>query len=60
MVNLGDDVPSEFLSSEEVYRTSIEGRQQIVGQNVLPRCPSKSLLQLMWLVLKDKVLVSSN
>jgi P-type Ca2+ transporter type 2C len=54
----GASLPSEFQYSEEVYRTSIEDRQRIFGQNVLPRRPSKSLLQLMWLALKDKVLVS--
>jgi P-type Ca2+ transporter type 2C len=43
-----------------VYRTPIEDRQRILGQNILPRRSSKSLLQLMWLALKDKVLVSSN
>jgi Ca2+-transporting ATPase len=59
-VSLGGDVPAEFQSSEKVYRTPIEDRQRIFGQNILPRRPSKSLLQLMWLALKDKVLVSSN
>ena len=59
-VSLGGDVPTEFQSSEEVCRTSIEDRQRIFSQNILPRRPSKSLLQLMWLGLKDKVLVSSN
>jgi P-type Ca2+ transporter type 2C len=59
-VSLGGDVPAEFQSSEEVYRTPIEDRQRILGQNILPRRSSKSLLQLMWLALKDKVLVSSN
>ena len=58
--SLGGDAPAGFQSSEEVYRTSIEDRQRIFGQNVLPRRPSKSLFQLMWLALKDKVLVSSN
>jgi Ca2+-transporting ATPase len=59
-VSLGGDVPAEVQSSEEVYRTSIKDRQRIFGRNVLPRLPSKSLLQLMWFELKDKVLVSSN
>jgi Ca2+-transporting ATPase len=59
-VSLGGSVPAEFQTSEEVYRTSIEDRQRIFGQNVLPRRATKSLLQLMWLALKDKVLVSSN
>ena len=59
-VSLGGDAPTALQFSEEVYRTSIEDRQRIFGQNVLPRRPSKSLLQLMWLALKDKVLVSSD
>jgi P-type Ca2+ transporter type 2C len=59
-VSLGGDVPAGFQFSEEVYTTSIEDRQRVFGQNVLPRRPSKSLLQLMWLALKDKVLVSSS
>jgi Ca2+-transporting ATPase len=56
----GDDVLAESQSSKEVYRTSIEDRQRIFDHNVLSRRPSKSLLQLIWLELKDKVLVSSN
>ncbi len=58
-VSLGGGVPAEFQSSEEVYRASIEDRKRTFGQNVVPRRPIKSLLQLMWLALKDKVLVSS-
>ena len=59
-VSLGGDVPAELQFSEEAYRTSIEDRQRIFGHNILPRRPTKTLLQLMWLALKDKVLVSSN
>jgi Ca2+-transporting ATPase len=59
-VSLGGDVAAEFQYSEEAYRTSIEDRRRVFGQNVLPRRPTKTLLQLMWLALKDKVLVSSN
>jgi P-type Ca2+ transporter type 2C len=44
--------------SQDVYKTSIEDRQHIYGQNALPHVKSKSLLLLMWLALKDKVLVS--
>jgi Ca2+-transporting ATPase len=53
----GVDLPSALQSSEDVYRTSIEDRQRVFGQNVLPRRETKTLLQLMWLALKDKVLV---
>ena len=53
----GVSLPTAFQFSEEVYRTSIEDRKRIFGQNIVPRRPSKTLLQLMWLALKDKVLV---
>ena len=55
----GVSLPTAVQSSEGVYKTSVEDRQRIFGQNILPRRPIKSLLQLMWLALKDKVLVSS-
>jgi P-type Ca2+ transporter type 2C len=44
-------------SSEDVYKASIEDRQRIFGQNFIPQRPSKTLLQLMWLALQDRVLV---
>ena len=37
----------------------IEDKERILGQNILPQYPSQILLQLRWLTLKDKVLVSS-
>jgi Ca2+-transporting ATPase len=40
------------------YAGTVEDRQRIYGSNVLPARKSKSLWQLMWLALKDKVLVS--
>jgi P-type Ca2+ transporter type 2C len=59
--SLGSVGPSHaIVFSEDVYSASIEDRQRIFGQNVLPRLPTKSLYQLMWLALKDKVLVSCN
>ncbi|KAN0132462.1 hypothetical protein V8E53_009721 [Lactarius tabidus] len=36
---------------------TIEDRQRVYGQNILPQHPSKSLLRLMWLAIQDKVLV---
>jgi len=33
-------------------------RKRVFGENILPHRPTKSLLALMWLALKDKVLVS--
>ena len=62
VVSLGGSntsLPTAFQSSEGAYKASIDDRQRIFGHNVLPRRPIKSLIQLMWLALKDKVLVSS-
>ncbi|KIP10478.1 hypothetical protein PHLGIDRAFT_84980 [Phlebiopsis gigantea 11061_1 CR5-6] len=39
------------------YAATMEDRHRVYGQNVLPSRKTKSLLQLMWLALKDKVLV---
>ncbi|KAJ1307270.1 hypothetical protein OPQ81_001382 [Rhizoctonia solani] len=38
-------------------RASVEDRRRVYGTNVLPSRKSKGLLLLMWLALKDKVLV---
>lgn len=40
------------------YSATFADRQRVYGANVLPNRQSKSLLLLMWLALKDKVLVS--
>ena len=53
----GMSLPTAFPSSEDVYKASIEDRKRIFGQNIDPQRASKTLLQLMWLSLKDKVLV---
>ena len=37
---------------------TIEDRQRVYGQNVLPQRPSKTLLRFVWLALQDKVIVS--
>lgn len=39
------------------YDAPLAERHRVYGENVLPSRKSKSLLQLMWLALKDKVLV---
>ncbi|TFY80381.1 hypothetical protein EWM64_g3629 [Hericium alpestre] len=41
----------------EAFTASVEERKRVFGENTLPSRPSKSLLLLMWLALKDKVLV---
>ncbi|KAH9052618.1 hypothetical protein EDB87DRAFT_422577 [Lactarius vividus] len=39
------------------YDATIEDRQRIYGQNILPQRPRKSLLLLMWRALQDRVLL---
>lgn len=43
--------------ASSAYEATIEDRQRIYGENVLPQRPGKSLLRLMWLALQDKVIV---
>lgn len=45
------------LDHEAPYKASLQDRIRVYGQNVLPERKSKTLLQLMWLAMKDKVLV---
>lgn len=52
-----EEEDSKFEESA-AYNASIEERHRVFGENVLPIRKTKSLLQLMWLALKDKVLVS--
>jgi len=53
----GVSIHAAFQPSEDVYRASIEDRTRIFGQNIVPQRPSKTLVQLMWLAFKDKVIV---
>ena len=41
-----------------IFPATLDERRKVYGQNVLPHKPLKSLLALMWIALKDKVLVS--
>lgn len=45
------------LKDKEVFGATLEDRRRVFGENVLPTRVTKTLLQLMWLALKDKVLV---
>lgn len=57
---LGDlEAAEEADVSSDAYGATMEDRHRVYGQNVLPTRKTKSLLQLMWLALKDKVLVST-
>ena len=40
------------------HEATIEDRQRLYGQNILTQRPSKSLLRLVWLALRGKVIVS--
>ena len=53
----GVRLPTAFQFFEDAYRASIEDRQRIFGRNIIPQNANKTLLQLLWLALKDKVLV---
>jgi len=52
------DTPPTGEKGVTAFTSSVEDRQRVYGPNTLPVRKSKSLLQLMWLALKDKVLVS--
>lgn len=52
----GGDQPTGDKPAD-VFSAPLGVRQRIYGQNVLPTRPAKSLWLLMWLALKDKVLV---
>ena len=45
-------------SSLTAYGADMDERLRVYGHNILPTRKTKTLIQLMWLALKDKVLVS--
>jgi len=53
--NGGISSPTE--SKHPAAQATFEDRRRVYGENVLPHRASKTLLQLMWMALKDKVLV---
>lgn len=55
-----EDVDKVDADDQSAYAATMEDRHRVFGENVLPTRKTKSLLQLMWLALKDKVLVSNN
>jgi P-type Ca2+ transporter type 2C len=52
-----DIASMESSEDDPAYHASIKVRQRIYGENLLPTRPSKTVWQLMWLALKDKVLI---
>ena len=51
------ETEGELTHEGATYTSTAEDRRRVYGSNVLPVRRSKSLLELMWLALKDKVLV---
>lgn len=49
--------PPASSTSGAAYKASYEDRTRVYGHNVLPSRKSKTLLQLMWIAMKDKVLI---
>ncbi|KAG2017681.1 calcium-transporting ATPase [Coprinopsis cinerea AmutBmut pab1-1] len=49
--------PSEGPTKAQPVVATYDDRRRVYGSNILPTRPSKTLLQLMWLALKDKVLI---
>lgn len=64
----GDTVVAEHDAADDeneeqggaAYDAPLDERQRVFGENVLPTRKTKSLLQLMWLALGDKVLVRAS
>jgi len=50
-----NETPSE--NDKLVFSATLEDRRRVYGENVLPTRVTKTLLQLMWTALKDKVLI---
>ena len=56
--NAVEDDDEEKYEDEPAFNAPLDERHRVYGKNILPTRKTKSLLQLMWLALKDKVLVS--
>lgn len=54
-----NETPSE-KNDKLAFSAVLEDRRRVYGENVLPIRIAKTLLQLMWVALKDKVLVSNS
>lgn len=55
----GTLAPPTVADYSAAFNATLEDRRLVFGENVLPTRVSKTLLQLMWLALQDKVLVCS-
>ena len=54
----GEKAAEDPACEGAAFGAGVEDRQRVYGPNVLPVRKSRTLLELMWLALKDKVLVS--
>ncbi|KAG6809940.1 hypothetical protein H0H92_014006 [Tricholoma furcatifolium] len=52
-----EEYPRDLEPSEDVISVSVDERRRVYGANIIPSRPVRSLWYLMWLSLKDKVLV---
>ena len=50
--------PAAPVEDGAAFAATLEDRRRVYGENVLPTRTSKTLLQLMWMAMQDKVLVS--
>ena len=48
---------NDARTTHDPYSASLADRKAVYGENILPQRPTTSLIGLMWLALKDKVLV---
>ena len=55
---VGGKPDDEDDEDNPIFSATIDERRKVYGHNVLPHRASMSLLALMWMALKDKVLVS--
>ncbi|PFH53183.1 hypothetical protein AMATHDRAFT_138450 [Amanita thiersii Skay4041] len=49
--------PAFHAAGGPPFHATLDDRRRVYGENILPQRPSKTLLQLMWSAMKDKVLV---
>ena len=49
--------PAAPVEDGAAFAATLEDRRRVYGENVLPTRTSKTLLQLMWMAMQDKVLV---
>lgn len=60
-VTFSSKLNEKFSENDKLaFSAGLEDRRRVYGENVLPIRIAKTLLQLMWAALKDKVLVSNS